>query len=236
MRSMIKLTTTSALVLTLAASPLMAQSSGSGDSGSQSSDSQAQSSKSGSGNSSSGSSSGDSSKSAQSDENPRVVTVGDIDILRSDVTATISALPPQMREQPAEMLVPMAVNQLIMRELILMAATDENLDEDPEVAKLVENEQRASEEDAMVQVWLQRELDNSVTDKEVKAEYEEIKTNTDQDVPPLDAVRAQIEQQLRQEAFAGIQENLRNDVQITFYGPDGEPQEVSSENKGSDEN
>ncbi len=224
MRLATYLTTTSALVMSLAAAPLYAQNT----------DAQAQTSE---------------STDAGGDENTTtdasgsgmsadmlVVTVGDADILGSDVSAAISLLPPQIRQQPPAMLVPMAVNQLIARELILKAAMAENLNEDPEVVALVDDAQKTSEQDAMIQVWLERELGESVTDKEIQAEYEEIKANTDQEIPPLDAVRAQIEQQLRQEAFTGLQENLREDVEIIYYGADGKPQEASSENVGQDEN
>jgi len=42
-------------------------------------------------------------------------------------------------------------------------------------------------------------------------------------------VRAQIEQQLCQEAFVGLEEDLRSDVEIVYYGPDGKPQAARSD-------
>lgn len=228
MISTIKLTTTSALVLSLAASPLFAQSAT--DTGTKDTSAQSQNAEStGTDQATTDSSNGD-----QSGEDILIVTVGDKDILSSDVSAAISLLPPQFRQQPREMLIPMAINQLIARELILRAAMAENLDKDPEVVALVGDAQQANEQDAMIQVWLRRELDERVTDKEIQAEYDEVKASTEQEIPPLEAVRAQIEQQLRQQAFSGLQENLREDVMITYYGPDGTPTTASSGNVEED--
>ncbi len=227
MRLTTHLTTTTALVVSLAAAPLYAQ-----ETDSKTSETQTQTTQTDSGENTNAGSDGASSNDASSanvDEDMVVVRVGDTDILGSDISGVISLLPPQLQQQPPEMLVPMAVNQLIARELILKAAIAENLAEDPEVVALVDEAQMASEQDAMVQIWLDRELSGQVTDAEIQAKYEEIKAATDQDIPPLDAVRDQIEIQLRQEAFAGIQENLRKDVIITYYGPDGNPQAASSD-------
>ncbi len=228
MRLTTQLTTTSAMILTLAAAPLYAQDSDAAAKDSPGTDAQAASDGTGD------TATTNNSESGMSDD-MLVVTVGDKDILGSDVSAAISVLPPQLRQQPPAMIVPMAINQLIARQLILDAAMHENYAEDPEVIALVDEAQSATQEDAMVQVWLDRELGKMVTDAEIQAEYEEIKAGTDQDIPPLHAVRAQIEQQLRQEAFSGIQENLREDVMITYYGPDGKPQTASSETAGQDE-
>jgi hypothetical protein len=167
--------------------------------------------------------------SANASEDMVIVRVGDADIRGSDISGAISLLPPQLQQQPPEMLVPMAVNQLIARELILKAAMADNLAEDAEVVALVDEAQMASEQDAMVQVWLQRELAGRVTDQDVQAKYDEIKAKSEQETPPLEAVRAQIEQQLRQEALIVLEEDLRKDVEIVYYGPDGKPQTASSD-------
>ncbi len=226
MRLTTHLTTTTALVVSLAAAPLFAQ-----ETDSTASDPQTETTQSTSGDTAaSGDAGGDmESGDAAAGENMVIVRVGDADIRGSDVSQVISLLPPQMQQQPPEMLVPMAVNQLIARELILRAAMADNLEEDPEVTALVEESQSAIEQDAMVQVWLQRELGARVTDSDIQAKYDEIKANSEQEIPPLDAVRAQIEQQLRQEAFMGLEEDLRQDVEIVYYGPDGKPQTASSD-------
>lgn len=203
MRLTTHLTITTALVVSLAAAPLYAQETDSASSNDASS--------------------------ANASENMVIVRVGDADIRGSDISGAISLLPPQLQQQPPEMLVPMAVNQLIARELILKAAMADNLAEDAEVVALVDEAQMASEQDAMVQVWLQRELAGRVTDQDVQAKYDETKANSEQEIPPLEAVRAQIEQQLRQEAFIVLEEDLRKDVEIVYYGPDGKPQTASSD-------
>lgn len=219
------LTTTTALVVSLAAAPLFAQETDTMP------EAQSETSQTTSGdNASSGNSDSDmASDGATTGEDMVVVRVGEADIRGSDISQVISILPPQMQQQPPEILVPMAVNQLIARELILRAAMAENLDEDPEVAALVEESRMANEQDAMVQIWLQRELGARVTNSDIQAKYDEIKANSEQEIPPLDAVSAQIEQQLRQEAFMNLEEDLRQDVEIVYYGPDGKPQTVSSD-------
>jgi len=62
-----------------------------------------------------------------------VVTVGDAEIRGSDVMMVIGMMPAQMQSQPPETLVPMALEQLILRELIVAEARTENLSEDPDV-------------------------------------------------------------------------------------------------------
>lgn len=227
MRLTTHLTITTALVVSLAAAPLYAQ-----ETDSNTSDTQTQTTQTDSGentNAGTDSASSNDASSANASEDMVIVRVGDADIRGSDISGAISLLPPQLQQQPPEMLVPMAVNQLIARELILKAAMADNLAEDAEVVALVDGAQMASEQDAMVQVWLQRELAGRVTDQDVQAEYDEIKANSEQEIPPLEAVRAQIEQQLRQEAFIGLEEDLRKDVEIVYYGPDGKPQTASSD-------
>lgn len=228
MRVTTYLTTTSALMLCLAAAPLHAQDAAADDQKNGTAEGQEASEERGASVEAGDSENG-------SGKDVLIVTVGDNEILGSDVNAAISMLPPQLRQQSSAMIVPMAVNQLIARQLILDAAMNENFDEDPEVVALVDEAQNGTEEDAIVQVWLDRKLDERVGDAEVQAEYDEIKAGTEKEIPPLEDVRAQIEQQLRQEAFAGLQEDLREDVTITFYGPDGQPQTASSENTGKDE-
>jgi hypothetical protein len=125
MRLTTHLTITTALVVSLAAAPLYAQETDSASSNDASS--------------------------ANASEDMVIVRVGDADIRGSDISGAISLLPPQLQQQPTEMLVPMAVNQLIARELILKAGMADNLAEDAEVVALVDGDQMASEQDAMVQ-------------------------------------------------------------------------------------
>ncbi|QFU07372.1 hypothetical protein PARPLA_01105 [Rhodobacteraceae bacterium THAF1] len=165
---------------------------------------------------------------------PLLATVGDAEITAADVEAALSAFPAQIRQsQPVEMLIPMAMEQLILRELILQAAMDENMADDEDVEALLDENNQRTEEDAMVQVYVERELEGAVTDQAVQDTYDEVASNSQTEVPPLDAVRPQIEQQLRQQRLNEMGEALQEGVEIVYYGPDGEPQEAASQDEGT---
>ena len=153
-----------------------------------------------------------------------IATIGDAEIRNSDLMRAIGALPPPLNAQPPEMLVPMALQQLLMREAIVQEARAQGLGEDPQVQSLVEGATQAAEEDALVQVWLQRELESRVTPEAVEAAYAGLEAVAgDQPVPPLEQIRPQIQQSLAQQALSEIQGSLLSDAQITLYGPDGQP-------------
>ncbi|CUH12185.1 hypothetical protein JSE7799_00203 [Jannaschia seosinensis] len=154
-----------------------------------------------------------------------VATVGDAEIRGADLMTVIGALPPQLQSQPPQMLVPMALEQLILRELILQEARGQNLADDPEVVALVEGSAEAAEEDAIVQVWLNRELASAVTDEAVQQAYESAQAQGQQDLPPVEEVRPQIEQYLRQQALQDVQARLQQDADIVLYDPTGRPVE-----------
>ncbi len=163
-----------------------------------------------------------------------IATVDGTEITAGDVQTAIDGLPQQMRQQmPPEMLASMAVDQLVLRQLILQEAEAQNLSEDEEVQQLIEENQRASEEDAILQVYVQRQLEGAVTDEKVQETYDEISSQTEEEVPPLDAVRPQIEQQLRQQRLGEVRDDLMQDVEIVYYGPDGEPMEASAQPGGT---
>ncbi len=153
-----------------------------------------------------------------------VATVGDAEILGSDIMSVIGLLPPQMQSQPPETLVPVALNQLILRELILQEAREQDLAEDPEVVALVEDAGQTAEENAMVQVWINRELADVVSDEAVQEAYEAAQTQG-QELPPLEEIRPQIEQFLRQQAMQEIQAELRQGAAIVRYDATGRPLE-----------
>ena len=157
--------------------------------------------------------------------NSVVATVGGTEIRGSDVLGLIGLLPPQIQSQPPQMLVPMALEQLILRELILEQARGQNLAEDPDVVALVERSTQASENDAMVQIWLDREMANVVTDEAVQAAYDEAQAAGQQDLPPLEQVRPQIEEFLRQQAMQQIRTQLRQGADVVLYSPTGQPME-----------
>ena len=161
---------------------------------------------------------------SESDETDALIaTVGEAEIRSSDVMTVIGQLPPQLQSQPPQMLVPMALQQLVLRELILEEARAQNLADDPDVKALVENSASVAEEDAMVQVWLDREFQGVVTDEAVQGVYEDLQAKAEAELPAMEELRPQIEQHLRQQAMQGIQARLRQDAAIVLYGPGGEP-------------
>lgn len=166
--------------------------------------------------------------------NALVATVGGAEIRGSDVLTVIGMLPPQLQSQSPDMLVPIALEQLIMRELILEKARSQNLAEDPEVVSLVTGSTQAAEKDAMVQVWLDRELAKTVTDEAVQKSYDEAQQGQ-KDFPSLEAVRPQIEQHLRRQALEELRTQLREGADIVLYDPTGKPVEGSSSGSQSSE-
>lgn len=162
-------------------------------------------------------------------EDTLIATVDGTEIVGSDILTMIGLLPDRMRDQPMQMVVPLALDQLVLRELILEQARADNLAEDPEVTSQVEASTRAAEEDVMVGVWLDRELQKRVTDDMVTQTYDGLVTRSEQAMPPLEDLRPQIEQHLRQQALQEIRASLRDDAQIVVYGPDGRPLEKQSD-------
>lgn len=165
---------------------------------------------------------------AEGDSGPDAIVarVGDADIMRSDVLGVIAVLPPELQQQPAEMLIPMALDQLVLRELILQKAREGGLEADPDVEAMLAGASDASDEareNAMVQVWLDRELEGAVTDQKVQETYGTIEGQLGDQVPPLDQIRPQIEQELRRLAFLELSEELHTGADVTLFGPDGEP-------------
>ncbi len=148
-----------------------------------------------------------------------VVTVGDAEILGSDVLQAIGTLPPTLRQQPTELLLPMALQQLVLRELILDRARSENLTEDPEFASMAEQASSQAQENTTVQFWLQREVANAVTDDTVNAAYSRMKENVQGELSPLEDIRPQIERELRRVAVNRIRADLQaQGPEITFAG------------------
>jgi hypothetical protein len=170
----------------------------------------------------------------QPQENALVATVGDKEIRSADVMRVIGLLPEPMRAQPPELLVPLAVDQIVLRELILQEARAENLQDDPEVAELAQQSAQAGEEDAMVQIWVQRALESRVTDERVQQVYDQLTAGAGegQEVPPLEEVRPQIEQQARQQALGEIRAELEQGADIVFYDPSGNPLDPNAAPQG----
>lgn len=152
-----------------------------------------------------------------------IATVNDTEIREADVTAAMEALPPQAQQMPPEMLLPMVVEQLMLRELILEKAYAENLQDDPDVTAITDAQSEAVEEQAVLSIWLSREIEGRVTDADVTAAYDDFKAaNPDAEVT-MEAARPQIEQGLAQEAMKAVALELREDAEIVFYDASGSP-------------
>ena len=153
-----------------------------------------------------------------------VVSVGDTDITAGQIRDMLSSMPPQVQTQPMELLVPLAVEELVMRELVLQKARSEGFDESPQVQEMANGgDSENALENATIRAYLAERMRGAVTDETVQAAYDEAAANTGQEVPPLEEVRPQIEQQLRQRRLIEIRDELKNDIDVVYYGPDGEP-------------
>ncbi|MGR3633380.1 MAG: SurA N-terminal domain-containing protein [Limimaricola soesokkakensis] len=176
--------------------------------------------------------------SAQAQDNRKVATVNGTDIVTSDLMRFVDMLPDQLRRsQPPEMVISTAIQQLVMRELILEEARSANLAENDRVKQLVEQSTIDAQDDAMIQVWLEQEFEDDITDEAVQGAYDALQATSTQELPPLEQVRSQIEQQLRQQAYADIQAQLQQGADIVFYDASGNavtPQSGSGQGSGSD--
>jgi hypothetical protein len=161
------------------------------------------------------------------DGNLLIATVGDAEIREQDVMAALQTLPPQARQQPPQVLIPAVVNQLILRELAVEEARGAGLEEDPEVVAMVGDAGPEAMEQALVQVWFQRELAGRVTEEDVQEAYEDMQeANPDMD-QDLAQVRPQIQQMLQRQAAQTVGAELRQDAEITFYDESGDPVEMT---------
>ena len=154
-----------------------------------------------------------------------IATVGEGEIHRSDVMQAITGLPPRAQQTPPEMLFPAVLDQLITRELIMQEARAQNLQEDPEVKELAQPQSDAAVEQAMVQVWISRKVADRITDEQVQATVDKLKSQNP-DLQETPGLTQQVKQALQVQAIADISDELRKDAEVTFYGAAGEPVEA----------
>lgn len=159
----------------------------------------------------------------QSDEDHLIAMVNDVEIRQSDVASAIENLPPQVRQVPQQMLVPVVVDQLLARELIAAQARSENLQSDPAVVAVVEEQTRTLEDQALVNVWIERELAESITEARINEAYERFKAANPESTVTLEDARPQLEQALRQETAQQLVADLREGAAIVFYDASGNP-------------
>ena len=107
-------------------------------------------------------------------EDQVLATVNGEEILESEVRATQQGLPQQYRQLPFEMLKPMLVDREINQRLLMLAGQDAGLADDEEVKKQL----AALERRIVAETYLERAIEEKVTDDAIKAHYDEfIKTN-----------------------------------------------------------
>jgi len=105
---------------------------------------------------------------APAEADPVVARVDGAEIRRSDVTATIAQLPPELRAAPEAMLFPLVVDQLVTQQALVAAARAQKLNEDPEVQARI----RRAEDQELQQALLRREIAPLLTEEALRARYQ----------------------------------------------------------------
>lgn len=171
---------------------------------------------------------------AMPDGSSVVVSVGDTDITADEVREMLSAMPQQAQNQPVEVLVPIAVEELVMRELVLQDAQEQGMDDNDEVQQLRDSDASEDEiEGAIIRAYLAEELETEVSDDEAQETYDELSDTAQTELPPLEEVRPQIEQQIQQRRLVELRDELMADTEVVYYGPDGEPREPEDASAGA---
>lgn len=137
---------------------------------------------------------------AQDSEGDRTVATADGEpVTLSEVESTLQRMPQQFQQQPLELVTPMVVQQIAISRRIHAQALAEGYADDPEVAERV-----AEVEQGIIQdLWVERQLDELVTDDAVQAAYEAHLAQN----PPQDEVSARhILLESEEDALAVIEE------------------------------
>ena len=105
-------------------------------------------------------------------DNPVVAKVDGVNVLRSEVVDFMKNFPAQMQQMPVETLFPIAVEQVVTAKIVdAKAAKGPSLENDPNVLK------REAEAKTQIirAVFLEKEIEKSVTEEKMKAVYEKFK-------------------------------------------------------------
>ena len=89
------------------------------------------------------------------------------DVKRRDVTSLLSSLPPQMLEMSMGAVYPLLLERLIDNKLVLSAARQASLQDDPEVKRKIQD----AEERAMQEAFVRRALDAQLTDARLREKF-----------------------------------------------------------------
>jgi len=101
--------------------------------------------------------------------NPVVAVVNGAEIKRQAVLDFIKTLPDHVKSMPIENLFPMALDQVVTDHILAQKVETANLDGDPEVIDALAQ----VEKEIKRNIFLQRQLDDLVTEDKLKAKYEE---------------------------------------------------------------
>ncbi|MCB9979605.1 MAG: peptidylprolyl isomerase [Rhodospirillales bacterium] len=99
--------------------------------------------------------------------NPVVATLGTENITRDDVAKFIAQLPVQMRQQPFEVLFPIALEQTINAKILEREADKSGIAKEPQVEEMVAD----AAKNIVRTAYVQKLIDDGVTDDAIKAEY-----------------------------------------------------------------
>ncbi len=100
---------------------------------------------------------------------PVVAVVNGTEITRSDVAEVHQSMP-QLRQVPLEMVYDQIVEHLINSRLIVAAAREKDLHQDPEVKERL----RQIENQLLQQAYLAKEIESQITEEALKKRYEEM--------------------------------------------------------------
>ncbi|HLZ67154.1 MAG TPA: peptidylprolyl isomerase [Aliidongia sp.] len=101
-------------------------------------------------------------------DDPVVAKINSSEIHKSDLLAAQKQLPPQYQQVPLEAIYPQLLDQVVNNRLLIDAAKDAKLDNDPEVKdKLAKLQDRVEEE-----VYIDRILAKATSDDALKARYQ----------------------------------------------------------------
>lgn len=176
---------------------------------------------------------------AGTQEDVLIAVVNGTEIRRSDVDSAVSLLPPQFQQLPAEMVLSAALDMVVSRQLILDQASAQELENDPEVQQLIAPVVENLTNQAIVQVWMQRQMEEMLTEERIQQAFDAYRTaNPGQEVT-LEQLRPQLESELRRQLSQELIAGLRESADITLYGPGGEelqPTEAPAEGENPEQN
>jgi len=101
-------------------------------------------------------------------ENPVIARVNGIELHRSDLDVLRRGLPPQLRSEPIDKVYPIVLRRLIDGKLLIEAARQAKLEQDPELQRRL-----AQFEDRLLQqAYIDRLVAEAVTDEKLRARYQ----------------------------------------------------------------